>query len=170
MRIATFIHCKGIIHYRPHPPRTVAVSRAGAPISGIPPMTALIVRSQKLLGQYGTNWPLLFLDPGAAESPRPLSWSDMFGQSLVKPGIYPKGCSGVISSILSLITVFFCPSLDVVVVGSWLSRRRKSGGVLWFTEQERHCQTLLAGKKLWVHSLKRNADSIKKDWFMCFWP
>lgn len=53
--------------------QTNVVSWAGAGTSGIPPMTALIGRWQKLLGEYGTKWPLLFLEPGAAESPQPCS-------------------------------------------------------------------------------------------------
>lgn len=114
------------------------VSWAGARISGILPTTALIVRAQKLLGEYGTTWPLLFLAPGAAESLWPPVRSDMFSRPLVKSADLSKGLrlSHFIYFVFnhrgSWVSVFFCPSL--VVVGSWWSRCRKSGGVVWFTK------------------------------------
>lgn len=147
------------------------VSRAGAGTSGILPMTALIGRWQKLFGEYGTKWPLLVLEPGAAEGPQP--WSDVFmgtpapdkSDFLLKQLLL----SYRISSILCLITKadgsqrrfsvniksVFC-SLSVVV-GSWLmlSQCRKNGGVLWFTGQEDRCQTLL------LISFKRKQDCLK---------
>lgn len=76
----------------------------------------------------------------------------MFSRPLVKSADLSKGLRlslfiyFVFNHRGSWVSVFFCPSL--VVVGSWWSRCRKSGGVVWFTEQEHRCQTLLAEKKL----------------------
>lgn len=47
--------------------QTNVVRRARTGTYGIPPLTDLIVRWQKLLGEFGTKWPLLFLEPGATE-------------------------------------------------------------------------------------------------------